>query len=229
MGLLPILGAGAGALLGALLWGIISWLTGYEVGYVAWAIGLAVGFGAAVLGGRGAASGAACAALALLSIFAGKLLAVQLSLSSPVGAIREALEEILTLEVYNERMQAAEEFARVTSEAEYPAFMVRRKFTEANSPAAVTPEDLSRFKEVTVPMLRRNYQEKPGYEQWRQELLDSIVETPLQEFSLVEAVTEGLNAIDILFALLGLYTAFQVGGRPHETQAAEPPQAAPSA
>ena len=74
---LAITGAAVAAFLGALLWAAIAYYANYEIGIVAWGIGGAVGIGAVMLGGEGVPMGLICAALTLLSIFTGKMMAVQ--------------------------------------------------------------------------------------------------------------------------------------------------------
>ena len=118
-----IVAGAVGALLGAIIWAVISATTGYEVAYVAWGIGLLVGFGAKVAGGQGKSIGLVCALLALVSIFCGKMFAVQYALP---GEIRKLAEEKYPRSLYDEIAVDAAEFSEVSSEEEYPAFMAAR-------------------------------------------------------------------------------------------------------
>lgn len=197
-------GAIAGALAGAGAWGLISYLTGYEIGYVAWGIGLLVGIGAKSMGGSGASTGAACAVLALVSIFAGKMLAVRLTASKEIAAV---LKQQLTREMYEEMATDAEEFEGLSEDEEFREFMVSNEFTEAEDPEDIEENEFAEFKEHQVPLLRDFQAEQPTFEEWR----DDVTGTVIGGFSLVDAVVENLNAMDILFALLGLITAFKVG------------------
>jgi hypothetical protein len=197
-------GAVFGAALGAALWAGISALTGYEIGYVAWAVGLFVGVGASALGGHGQTTGAACAVLTLAAIFAGKVLAVH---CVAPGELRTAVAEALTREAYDHQMNAARDFSRLNTDAQYRQFMVKHGFSEAPSPAAVTTEELAGFKEQAVPVLRRFHTEKLTFRQWQ----DHWSQVFTEQLPIVDMVLDNLGPIDLLFAFLGVATAFRIG------------------
>jgi len=108
-----VTGALAGALLGAAGWGAVTWFSGYEIGIVAWAVGGLVGLLAYLGGGKGTCSGLMCAALALLAIFGGKMLAMEM-------VIRGEIKDEYTLEAYQWEMEAAQ--ALPDYEGNHPAF-----------------------------------------------------------------------------------------------------------
>ena len=87
-----------------------------------------VGFGAALLGGEGATTGAVCAVLALVAIFVGKWIAVE-----AVGEreVRKLATSFASMDVYEETRRDADDFALLTSEAEYPEFMIVHGYTNA--------------------------------------------------------------------------------------------------
>ncbi len=89
---LSLIGAIVGGAIGAVAWGLITKYTNYEVGFVAWGIGLLVGFGALLLGGGGKANGIACAIIAAVAIFAGKMLSV--TFVNPDIGFNENLEAV---------------------------------------------------------------------------------------------------------------------------------------
>ncbi|MCP4589662.1 MAG: hypothetical protein GY842_02865, partial [bacterium] len=111
-----IIGAAAAAVLGAVVWAVITSATGYEVGIVAWGIGLAVGIGAKAFGGEGQVLGVVCAALALGSIFVGKVVAVQ---HVTEGQISGLMEAALDESFYEEVRQDAQHFAELESDEDY--------------------------------------------------------------------------------------------------------------
>ena len=113
-----LLGAVAGAVIGAVIWAAVTAGTGYEVGYVAWGVGILVGMGAKLLGGEGVPTGIACAVLALLSIFSGKMVAAHYIVR---GEIVDSMQDMFTQQDYDVAMREAEDFALLESEAEYPA------------------------------------------------------------------------------------------------------------
>jgi hypothetical protein len=73
-----VVGALFGGVFGAAVWAVLGWKLHFESGLVAWGIGLAVGAASYALGGRGMSNGLVCGFFALLSIFAGKVMAVRL-------------------------------------------------------------------------------------------------------------------------------------------------------
>lgn len=202
-----LVGALIGGAVGAGVWAIIAATTGFEVGYVAWGVGIAVGIGARRLGGEGRAMGVVCAFVALASIFIGKMWAFDIAMPSEM---RKAVHEMLTEEGYRELVTDAKEFAKAPSEAEYPKFMVEHGYSEAESPENVTQEEVQAFKTQSVSMLEDMHREQPTFEQWRNAMVRETTEKAMKEVDVVEAVVEDLGPIDLIFAFLGLATAFKL-------------------
>ncbi len=210
-----LLGGLIGAIVGAIAWAVITAVTGYEVGYVAWGIGLLVGLGAKLAGGCGKPAGVACAVLALASIFAGKMLAVQYVFEHE---LREAIEPEVTRDLYDEVVVDAADFSVVASEDEYPAFMVAHGYTEADDPERVPSEDLADFKENWVGTLREFQTDPLPYEEWREKHVETAIASALAESSIAEFVIEDLGLLDAVFALLGLATAYKIASGTRETE-----------
>jgi hypothetical protein len=85
---------GLAGLAGAALWAAISYGTGYEVGYVAWAIGGLVGFACAKGSERGGSRvGLTAVVITILSIAAGKYLAVELQVKKQLGGVEATFQE----------------------------------------------------------------------------------------------------------------------------------------
>jgi hypothetical protein len=203
------LGAAAvAALVGALVWMLIAVGFGYELGIVAWGIGGAVGFAAAILGGRGKVSGGVCGALALAAILGGKLLAM--------GSIQSTLADVMAdEELWNAETQAYFEELRTDAKLygslgsdEYALrrFIVDRGYSEAESVDEVTAEDLSFFREYEAPSLNWIASNNPSYEEWQSHTMQAIT-----EISTLDLVISELGALDLIFLLLGIGTAFRLG------------------
>ena len=203
-----IIGAVVGAVVGALVWGAISAWTGYEIGFIAWGIGLAVGGLSAALGGAGTANAVLCGLLALGSIFCGKMLAVEWGAPAE---LRKLMAAELTPDMYAEIQKDAEDFAQVSSEEDYPAFMVTHDYTEATSADEVTPEELADFNQHAVPRLWRMHEEQPTYEQWRDAEVDRVVAMMMEEAPIAQFVVEDIGLFDVIFGLLGVVTAYRLG------------------
>ncbi|MEQ1823568.1 MAG: hypothetical protein ABL949_13740 [Fimbriimonadaceae bacterium] len=207
---LSLIGALAGAAVGALAWGAIAWKLNVEVGYVAWGIGLAVGFLSAMLGGRGTSNGAMCAVVALLGIFGGKVLAAKWS-------IPDLVKDPATISsMYGEAMKEVDDFKLVKSEGDHAKFMIDHGFTEATDPAQVTSEELADFKDTSLPRLQAWAEKKPTSEEFG-ELISGAADTNVGWVESSQAAVQGLGLLDILFAFLGIVTAFRVGAQSEET------------
>lgn len=203
-----LIGAAIGGVIGAAIWGGIAAATGYEIGYVAWGVGLLCGGGAMWLGGSGSMMGVACALIALVSIFSGKMLAVQMS--AP-GEIRKLIEAEYTREMYQEYMDDAEALASLEPDADYREFMIERNYTFEEAPEDISDEEYAFFVEETVPSLRDIYENQPTYEEWKARGVKEGTDAVMAEVSLFDAAKDNLGVIDILFALLGIGTAYKLG------------------
>jgi hypothetical protein len=159
------LGAGAAALVGALIWGGIAALTNYEIGLIAWGIGALVGFGAHAFGSQGKEAGIACAALAVVSILGGKVLTV--TFSAP-GQMREILEAGFTQETLDELVADAEAYPPAPSAEERDRFIVEHGYSDAETPEDLTNEERADFETRILPMLEDLKWNKPTFEVWRE-------------------------------------------------------------
>ncbi len=203
-----LIGGTIGALVGAGAWALISVLTNYEIGYVAWAVGGLVGLGARLLGGRGAATGFACAGMALIAIFAGKMIAVQYAAPAEV---RAALASEITPEVFDEFQKDAEDFAALTDESQHREFMVSHGYTDESAAADVTTEELEDFRAHRIPLLTEMKSNPLPYDEWKEAQIERATGEILAELSVTQIVIDNLGFIDLLFGFLGIATAFKVG------------------
>lgn len=208
MNIKATLGAVVGAILGAAIWGAVAAWTEYEWGFIAWIVGGLVGGGAMILQGSGTKMGVLCAILALGSIFLGKMWAVSFYLP---GEIRKEISTQIDRDDYQEARRDAEDFAKLTTEAQYPEFMVTHDFTEATSADEVSIEEVEEFMQYTVPGLVTFQQEQPSFETWRAAEADRFVDMFMSEVSLADAAIDSLGIFDAIFALLGLVTAYKLG------------------
>lgn len=198
----PILAAALAAVVGAVAWGVIAVMSGYEVGYVAWGIGALVGFAASLAGGRGNGLAWGCALLTLAAIFGGKMLSFSWSLDGVV-------DEVATQEGYAEFVHDVEGFQRIdpSSDAELHEYMVEYGYTPQFKLDGEVGPALAEFREAHQPRLTREGGVVPSYDEWRGEVRDLLGEIPV-----MDAVTEDLAPMDLLFALLGVLSAFKMAG-----------------
>lgn len=207
-----IIAAAVAAVLGALTWAFISWKTGYEIGYVAWGIGLLVGLASATVGGRGTAMGVWCGALALASIFCGKALANELSTGTQ---LREFAEEHYDRQHYDALVLDAESLDTLTDDESYRQFVFDREYVDrevVTTVEEVTQEDIDWFKEYNLPELQQIHDGSLPFETWQHDAVENFVARVQGTISKIESLKESLSFFDLLWAFLGVSTAFKIGG-----------------
>ena len=220
-----ILAAAFAALVGAVVWGMIAWLTGYEVGYVAWGIGLLVGFAAVKLGGRGVATASTAAALTLVAIFVGKVLGTHFLVEKELTQVRD---EYFTTALYDELERDAEAWHAMPSspgEARIREFMVDNDYMGSGDAGEIAPEDLAYFRSDSVPILEYFSAREPRFQEWQDEAFDEYRAEFEAEYSLASLVVDGLTPIDLIFAFLAVSTAYGMISRAsdskHDTDAGD--------
>lgn len=211
---LALAGGLAGGVVGAALWALISRLTHMEIGYIAWAVGFLVGIGATRGGGAGPAMGGAAATIALAAIVAGKFVTVYLALPVAVRAlyVEDRVGE-LTPDQHAVWVADAEDFAAIRGPDEHARFMIDHGYTQAPSPEEIPAGELDAFWRITVPTLRALHEQKLDHAAWRAMLVDRWARETTRSFGLREVagvVRDTLGPLDLVFAALGLATAYQL-------------------
>jgi len=212
-------GAIGGGVLGALIWGGLAAISGWEFGLVAWLIGGLVGGAAVALGGRGTQLALLCGAIAALSIVAGKFAAVHFIVegSALEKELKAELETLFTVEFYEESMRDAREFANVAGEHEYPAFIQERGFMV----------DLEEFKTVWAPMLR-HWSVTPEYypeakTTYVKHMLPYVTTVVREEVSYAEVMKGSFGLMDLVFFGLGIFTAWGIVAKREDNLSAHEP------
>lgn len=233
----PLVGAAVGAALGAVVWGLVVWITGYEVGWIAWGVGFATGGAAVLMRGHGGGLALAAAALTVAGIGGGKAIGAQLQVGS---MLEEQAELQYCQETYDERCVDAEELVGLETDTDLKGFMIERNFTEATAVPDVTDEELELFRTVTVPALQDWRESPPSLEHWRASGTEAMRANFAAHFSTLDLVKESLGAMDLLFVALGVISAYKLvdsrsaprqplrprRGRDEFSDAGEPPAAA---
>jgi hypothetical protein len=201
-------GAGIAGVLGAVVWAVVACTTGFEIGYLAWGVGALVGFAAYALGGRGQVAGLSCAAIALGAILLGKTFAIQ-----------HLLGESMLDQAYTFLLPQAEAYVGLESERDIPRFMVEHEYTAATDPSSVPNEEVALFKAMTAPVLDDLGTHRPSLEEWKERpLVQEYFGAAPTDGMVMEILWASLGPIDLIFALLGIGTAYRVcmrdGGSP---------------
>ncbi|MDQ2987127.1 MAG: hypothetical protein M3R13_10485 [Armatimonadota bacterium] len=216
-----VIGAIVAAVVGAVVWALLAKYSGFEIGYVAWGIGAAIGYLSNRLGSKGAANGVLCAALALVSIGAGKILGSMWTVQQDFEELY--VEEWLSTSSFQEVMGDAADFSRVKKPDEYPQFMVDHGYSAASDPKEVTAEEISYFEQVHVADLKWISETGPDHETWKTRSEPAAIAAAKEDVAALTLndhigyVKDGFNVIDILFAVFGVASAFVLGRGQAET------------
>jgi hypothetical protein len=207
----------AAACAGALVWAAVAYFTGYEAGYVAWGVGGLVGIATARFGGRGAASAGAAALLTLAGIAGGKLLGTYFAVEKELA---KTCEETFTPGLHAELQEDAADFAQIDANAagELELFMVEHRYTPAGSPEEVQAQEVQEFLATTAVELRALSAKPTSFEDWYAAQSAEFRNSFEADFSIVQANIDELNGLDLLFAFLGVSTAFGIVRKAGEEQ-----------
>lgn len=171
------------ALIGALVWGAISYFANRELGLVAWGIGGLVGGACAVVGGRGSQMAVTAAIFAIVSIVSGKVLSQTWQYSSP--EVRAMYEE---------------------------AFVDSRDWNAlGDDPSdAVVKEYIASHGYIGVDVLTFREEHAPGVSVFAKEYptFDDFVAYLKSEVSIWDGIIADFHFLDLVFAGLGIATAY---------------------
>ncbi|HEX9795063.1 MAG TPA: hypothetical protein VGC54_13860 [Planctomycetota bacterium] len=206
-----LLGAAVGALAGAVLWATVAYTDAYELSHVGWAIGAMVGFTASRAGARGTVVAALCSCLALGGIATGKLLAFRMHQEREFRAVHAATftpTNHAALQV--EARRAKELLARLGAEAERQW----REYAAEADDGALPPAGLARNLRSASDEARGILAAAGDFEAWRNAVESTMREAMDEQFEPRSILLDDVQAVDLVFALLGACTAFgMVRGR----------------
>jgi hypothetical protein len=208
-GLRVMIGGLIGGLIGAAIWAGVTLATNYEVGWIAWGVGILTGLGVRLAAGdqnEGFVPGITAAVLALLSIVAGKYAAVHFQLERAVAEAQEKAgapsDEGLISNIADE---IVEEFQKAGKPLKWPPGVNPNDVhsEEREYPPDVWAEAQRRWQ--SQPEAERNAIRDQARAQGR-----AILEQ-LKAQIRDRAFRESFSAMDALFFLLAVLTAFKIG------------------
>ena len=214
---LAVLAAIVVGVAGAFVWKLIAVQFGYEFGFIAWIVGGTIGFAATVFGARGRTVGVACAVITVLSIFAGKHMAVShFYTENYASAIASDYDQLIIQEMYDESMVDAEAFSSIDKNDEaIKVFMADYGYSEEVSADLIADEELEIFQSEVQPFLENSELIVAYYEEIQGHFGEvpagePVMAAAMEEQSKFSAVMEGLGFLDLLFIVLGFSTAYRV-------------------
>lgn len=203
-GLVVVLAVLAGAV-GAGLWGLVAWVTGYSLGILAIGIGVLVGAPFIALKSHGPAQALVAAVIALAAVMGGNILQIELSLGQSAELRETIAAEAPTTEMHYEFfLSEVEDFA----ELESPSDAELQAFLEANGYQI----SVEQFNEVYAPALRDAATKIPTYEEWKEAEIDRSVSLTAsmirEDLSYYDVLVENGDPMDLVFYLIAVAVAF---------------------
>ena len=190
----PLILGGLAAFAGAAVWALLVVYAHMELGYLAWGIGLAVGAAMTYAGARGNLLALAAGGLALLSIGSGKHMAFRQLLGEEAAKMVASLDK----EQYEAFRTQCADWAKLGAA---PTDVQIRAFVKEQGIEVTDPTE---FRTFVVPHMRWFLDNEPTLEQWR----GNMVEAAQSQFTFVDYLKADFKPIDLLFAFLGIATAF---------------------
>ncbi|MEO0480603.1 MAG: hypothetical protein AAF196_14075 [Planctomycetota bacterium] len=199
----------AGGLLVALgcaaLWAVLIVYMGVQYGLLAWVIGSVVGGMIASLGGRGLGMSIAAAFLSLIAIFGGQYGAIVWRIQDQ--PVEEILTDGATRKAYGNALDRADEFENIDVDSDEDVRLFLADFDpKGREPAEFSDAEIRTFRIEVAPRLKAFAESPPSREEWRATEAERI----RSQRDATELFVESLDWFDLLFAALGVGTAFAV-------------------
>lgn len=203
-----ILGAIAGGLLGAAIWAVVSYTTGYEVGWIAWGVGALCGAGMMIgLGNSdsGLLSGVVAVIIALAAIAAGKFAAIHFHVGQELNDVRAS---ILQMPVEDAKVYLADQLVEEYTNAGKPLQWPAESDAETATEPEEYPTDLWQDVEARWATMTPEHQE-----QYRQAMIDeSLAATDMVHgFADAAIFVESFDFFDLIWGILAMFSAFKLG------------------
>jgi len=210
--LLGIIGGIVGGAIGAGAWGLIAYLTGYEIGWIAIGVGFVTGVGVAVgTKGRGGAMGGILAAvISLVAVAGGKFFAVEM-ITQKYTSSNEFKNEIASMELTEENMisyVADLIVADKTSRHEtisWPAGMIAEAATEEKD----YPPEL--WKDAKARWVALDNATKEQYRMDVRRNMEEAATVLVNTLGAADIFIESFSLFDVLWAFLAVGAAFRAG------------------
>lgn len=190
----PLVLGGLAALAGAAVWAAIALLLDHEFGLLAWGIGGAIGAAMLHGGARGTLLAIAAGALALAAIGTGKHLAFQ-------SVVRTEATKVFADFGAAQHAGFAEQCKEWQALGPNPDDAKVREFARKHEIEFTTR---AAFDALTGSLMQDFLANQPTLDQWRSQL----VEHTAREASFLEFLKAAFHPLDLLFAFLGIVTAY---------------------
>jgi len=193
-----VLGALIGGFIGMMGWFLLIKGTGYAIGYAAWGVGALTGVGARVVGAESSQRlGSVTAVFALIAIIGGQFLAVR--------SIAGKEFEKMAIGEYQKEVNEANSILAMKTDDEIKAYLAKE---EGKNPSAVTAEEITEFKEKTIPACRALVAGKPSQSAFVSKFMSHMNRSFGVQWEILKA---SFGVFTILWILLGVASAYKLG------------------
>lgn len=210
--LLGIIGGIVGGAIGAGAWGLIAYLTGFEIGWVAVGVGFVTGVGVAIgtKGRGGVMAGIFAAIISLVAVAGGKFFAVEMAAQKYTKS-SEFKNEIASIELTEEGMIS------------YVADLVVADKTSRNEtinwPAGVTADTASEendyppelWKDAEARWVALDDATKEQYRLDVRRRMEEAATVLVNTLGAADVFVESFSLFDVLWAFLAVGAAFRAG------------------
>ncbi len=207
--LIPLLGGVLGGALGAAVWAAIAHFLHVEIGWIAWGVGLLVGVGVKLAASDRQltpAFGVAAALIAVLSVAAGKYIAVGMALDQAMRQVAsgtDVIDEEISISVIAD--QVVVEYMEEGEPVRWPGGRApENPIAQADYPADVWREAVERWGQTSP-------EERAEIQNFLRENFQANMAASRSEIQQA-GFKESFGALDILFLALAVATAYKVAG-----------------
>ncbi len=207
--LIPLLGGVLGGALGAAIWAAIAHFLHVEIGWIAWGVGLLVGVGVKLAASDRQltpAFGVAAALIAVLSVAAGKYIAVGMAVDQAIREVASgdpAIDEEIAISCVADQVVA--EYAEEGRSVRWPGGREpQNPIAQADYPSDVWAEAVDRWGQSTP-------QERAEIQNFLRDNFQANVAASRAQIQQA-GFRESFGALDILFLALAVATAYKIAG-----------------
>ena len=207
-----ILGGLVGGGIGALIWVVVGYASGYEIGWIAWGVGFLAGAGVRAAAGEtnGYGPGIAAASVAIGSVLVAKYLVVFFLVQNAMAEVSQPEPTSNSAVISSIADEIAEEHEEAGQKVTWPALTQENAPTEAFYPKEIWEEASTRWNEMTP---EQQQDKRETYEREMAEFIDNLN-------SEIRGSTfrESFSPWDLLWFGLATFTAFKLGSGAAENE-----------
>ena len=194
---------------GAFVWAIITAVTGFEIGWLAWGIGAAVGT-AVTWGSKGSkSSGVIAVVISILAILAGKYITMEMVLAKEMKVANQEIGLLIESEEYLISWLADSIVSEYEQQNKHVSWPMGVDSEQASKKEDYPPEIWGL---AELSWNNMNEDEKAEFKNAVKQQVNSNMKA-LETWAKKEGFIESFGAIDVIFFILAIATAYKIGAK----------------